>query len=84
VFLGETQLRPGRFNAWGTVLAILILGVLTTGLSLAGVPLWGQQLSDGVVLVVALILHARGRASIGSSPQGRRRQRKEQSTTAAE
>jgi ribose/xylose/arabinose/galactoside ABC-type transport system permease subunit len=84
VFLGETQLRPGRFNAWGTVLAILILGVLTTGLSLAGVPLWGQQLSDGVVLVVALILHARGRASIGSSPQGRRRPRKEQSTTAAE
>jgi ribose transport system permease protein len=85
VFLGETQLRPGRFNAWGTVLAILILGVLTTGLALRGVPLWAQQLSDGAVLIVALVMHAKGRASIGSAgKQKRKRLRRSQSAGATE
>ena len=61
VFVGATQFRPGRFNAWGTVLAVLLLGTLTYGLGLAAVPLWGQQLATGIVLIGALILSGRER-----------------------
>jgi ribose/xylose/arabinose/galactoside ABC-type transport system permease subunit len=56
VFLGATQLKNGRFNAWGTIIAVLLLGTLTTGLGLAGVDQWVQQFATGVVLIAALAL----------------------------
>lgn len=56
VFLGATQLKHGRFNAWGTVIAVVLLGTLTTGLGLARVDQWVQQLATGVVLITALAL----------------------------
>ena len=57
VFLGATQLKNGRFNAWGTIIAVLILlGTLTTGLGLAKVDQWVQQFATGVVLIAALAL----------------------------
>jgi ribose transport system permease protein len=56
VFLGATQFKNGRFNAWGTILAVILLGTLTTGLGLAKVPQWVQQFATGVVLIGALAL----------------------------
>jgi ribose transport system permease protein len=56
VFLGATQLKSGRFNAWGTIIAVLLLGTLTTGLGLAGADQWVQQFATGVVLIAALAL----------------------------
>ena len=53
-FLGSTQLTPGLFNSWGTLLAILLLGVLNSGLSLVGVPVWVTYISTGSVLIIAL------------------------------
>ncbi len=53
-FLGATQLRGGRFNAWGTVIAVLLLGTGTTGLSLASTPQWSTSVFTGIVLIVAL------------------------------
>jgi ribose transport system permease protein len=53
-FLGATQLRGGRFNAWGTVIAVLLLGTGTTGLSLASTPQWATSVFTGIVLIVAL------------------------------
>jgi ribose transport system permease protein len=53
-FLGATQLRSGRFNAWGTVLAVLVLGTGQTGLSLVGAPVWGNSMFTGLVLLGAL------------------------------
>jgi ribose/xylose/arabinose/galactoside ABC-type transport system permease subunit len=55
-FLGSTQVRPGYFNAWGTLLAVLMLGTLNYGLALAGVPEWVPYLSTGSVLIVALAM----------------------------
>jgi ribose transport system permease protein len=52
-FLGATQFG-GRFNAWGTVIAVLLLGTGKTGLLLVGAPLWAQSMFSGVVLLVAL------------------------------
>jgi ribose transport system permease protein len=53
-FLGATQLKNGRFNAWGTVIAVLLLGTGTTGLALAAAPQWSQSMFVGVVLIAAL------------------------------
>ena len=75
VFVGATQFRPGRFNAWGTVLAVLLLGTLTYGLGLAAVPLWGQQLATGLVLTGALILSGRERRAAGKDSLVARRKR---------
>lgn len=55
-FVGATQLRAGRFNAWGTVLAVLLLGTGTTGLGLATSAQWAASLFTGSVLIVALVL----------------------------
>ena len=37
-FLGSTQFRGGRFNVWGTVLAVYVLAAGVKGLQLAGAP----------------------------------------------
>jgi ribose transport system permease protein len=54
-FLGATQLG-GRFNAWGTVMAVLLLGTGKTGLILVGAEPWAQSMFSGVVLLSALAL----------------------------
>lgn len=64
-FLGATQLRQGRFNPWGTLIAVLLLGAGTTGLALANTPSWAPSVFTGVVLLVALgITRAERRASL--------------------
>jgi ribose/xylose/arabinose/galactoside ABC-type transport system permease subunit len=69
-FLGATQLKRGLMNAWGTVIAIVLLGLANTGLSLANVPLWTPYLFQGAVLLLALGI--RGRQS-GVAGRGLRR-----------
>jgi ribose/xylose/arabinose/galactoside ABC-type transport system permease subunit len=53
-FLGATQLRQGKFNSIGTVIAVLMLGTGTVGLALAGAPSWASGVFTGVVLLLAL------------------------------
>jgi ribose transport system permease protein len=55
-FLGATQIRAGRFNAAGTLIAVLVLGVGTTGLTIVGAQAWALSLYTGVVLIIALAL----------------------------
>jgi ribose transport system permease protein len=55
-FLGRTQFRPGRFNIWGTVLAVYLLAMITKGLQLSGSEPWVTQFFYGAVLVVAVAL----------------------------
>lgn len=52
-FLGATQFG-GRFNAWGTAIAVLLLGTGKTGLLLVGAPVWAPSMFAGVVLLLAL------------------------------
>jgi ribose transport system permease protein len=56
VFLGATQLKNGRFNAGGTLIAVLLLGTGTTGLGLANAPQWSGALFVGLVLIAALMV----------------------------
>jgi ribose transport system permease protein len=64
-FLGATQLE-GRFNAWGTVVAVLLLGTGDTGLNLVAAPTWVPSMFSGVVLLAALVL-TQVEGSAGSS-----------------
>ncbi|MGQ4600698.1 ABC transporter permease subunit [Nocardia sp. R6R-6] len=57
-FLGATQLKMGRFNAWGTVVAVIVLGTGTTGLALVAAPPWAADVFTGFVLITALAMTA--------------------------
>ena len=52
----QTQLKPGRFNIWGTVLAIYLLGTGVQGLRLAGADLWVTDVFNGLALLAAVAI----------------------------
>lgn len=54
VFLGATQFRAGRYNVWGTVVAVYVLAVGVKGLQLAGAPVWIPDLFNGLALILAV------------------------------
>lgn len=58
-FVGATQLRPGRFNSWGTVIAVFLLGTGIAGLGLATTAQWAASLFTGLVLIIALVVTGR-------------------------
>ena len=55
-FLGATAIVPGRFNPWGTLIAVYFLATGINGLQLLGVPSYVQQLFYGGALVLAVAL----------------------------
>lgn len=65
VFLGATQFRGGRFNPWGTVVAVLLLGTADVGLLLIGGPTWSPLIFTGVILIVAVSLTRGGKGGFG-------------------
>lgn len=56
VFLGSTAIAPGRFNAWGTLIAALFLATGFTGLQLMGFASWIQSVFYGLALVIAVAI----------------------------
>jgi ribose transport system permease protein len=55
-FLGATSIRPGRFNPWGTIIAVYALITGITGLQIMGAQNFVQQLFYGIALVAAVTL----------------------------
>ena len=55
-FLGLTTIQPGRFNAWGTGIAIYFLATGIAGLELYGAQAFVQQLFYGGILVIAIVI----------------------------
>lgn len=55
-FLGATQFRHGRFNPWGAVVAVLLLGTGDVGLLVVGAPSWSPQIFNGALLITAVAL----------------------------
>ena len=53
-FLGSTQLQPGRFNVWGTVLAVFVLATGVYGVQLITSAQWLNDMFNGVALIVAV------------------------------
>jgi ribose transport system permease protein len=55
-FLGSTQFRGGRFNVWGTVVAVYVLAAGVKGLQLSGAPVWIPDAFNGASLLVAVAM----------------------------
>lgn len=55
-FLGATCIDPGRFNPWGSMLAVYFLITGITGLSVLGISTFVQDLFYGGALVIAVTL----------------------------
>lgn len=56
VFLGATSIKPGRFNALGTGIAVYFLATGVNGLQILGAENYVQQLFYGAALVIAVVL----------------------------
>jgi ribose transport system permease protein len=70
-FLGSTQFRGGRFNVWGTIVAVIVLATGVKGLQLAGAPIWIPDLFNGAALLLAVGL-AKYEATAGRAGAVRR------------
>jgi ribose transport system permease protein len=68
--LGATAIRPGRVNVWGTVIAVMLLAVIVSGLEQTGAEFFVAPLFNGLMLVTAVglsISMARRRAKIAAA-----------------
>lgn len=52
--LGSATIKPGRPNAWGTVVAVVLLGIGIAGLQQIGASYFVQPLFNGVTLIVGV------------------------------
>lgn len=60
--IGGTSHSGGIGTIWGAIVGALILGVLRNGLTLLGVHPYWQQVAEGVIIVVAVIIDMRTNA----------------------
>jgi ribose transport system permease protein len=59
-FLGSTQVKPGRFNVRGTLVALYLLAIGVKGLQLRYPSLpWIKDVFEGLALIIAVALAAR-------------------------
>jgi ribose transport system permease protein len=56
VLLGGIGLSGGRGTMIGTLLGIVIIGVVNNGLILAGVQIYWQMVARGLILIIAVTL----------------------------
>ena len=56
VFLGMTAFRPGRATIEGTLVGVVIIGMLDNGLNLLGAPFYLQNEVRGLVMIAAVSL----------------------------
>ena len=53
-FLGSTQIKPGRFNVWGSMIAVYVLYTGVYGLQLVTSVQWLNDMFNGVALAAAV------------------------------
>ena len=70
-FLGSTQFHGGRYNVWGSVIAVLVLAVGVKGLQLAGAPVWIPDLFNGAALLLAVAMSKHQRTARRSAAVAR-------------
>ena len=82
-FLGETSIRKGYYNVWGTVTAVFLVAAGTSGLFMLGAQAWVQPVFNGTVLIGAVLAAKFGSAGTNNGRRLRLK-RKELIATAAE
>jgi ribose transport system permease protein len=53
-FLGSTQIKPGRFNVWGTLIAVYVLAIGVHGIQLMTTVTWLNDMFNGIALITAV------------------------------
>jgi simple sugar transport system permease protein len=53
--VGTSVLGRGKPNVWGTALGAVLIGIITTGLTIKGLPYYTQDVVEGTVLILALV-----------------------------
>ena len=56
VFLGMTAFREGEANIWGTLLGVLIMGVMGNGLNILGINSYAQSILTGIIIILAVLI----------------------------
>lgn len=65
VFLGATTIAPGRFNPWGTIVAVFFLTTGINGLAKIGVSTFVQSpVYDGALVIAVLLSSLFGPTSL--------------------
>lgn len=62
VVLGGTSLTGGKGRILGTLIGVLIIGVLNNGLNLLGVSSFYQQVVKGVVIIIAVLIDRKNKS----------------------
>jgi ribose transport system permease protein len=62
-FLGSAVFRPGSFNVPGTVVGVLFLGVIQTGLTMLDLETYVINLVQGTILISAVLISRLGQRS---------------------
>jgi ribose transport system permease protein len=70
-FLGSTQIRPGRFNTLGTLIAIFMLATGVQGLQYVTEVQWLSDMFNGVALIVAVAFAAWRQRAMGRGDDAR-------------
>jgi ribose transport system permease protein len=52
--LGATTVRPGRVNAWGTIIAVLVLAIGIAGLQQLGNSFFAEPIFQGTALIISV------------------------------
>ena len=59
--VGGTSMSGGRGKVFGTIVGVLLLTVLTNGMTLVGMNTYWQQVLKGVIIVVSVLADTRGK-----------------------
>lgn len=54
VFLGASSFTPGQFNVPGTIIGLLFVATVVSGLTLSGAESWVEPVFNGLALIVAV------------------------------
>ena len=69
-FLGSTQVRPGRFNVWGAMIAVYVLATGVQGIQYLTSVQWLNDMFNGVALILAVsfaVWRQRAKANSGAT-----------------
>jgi ribose transport system permease protein len=71
VFMGSTQIRPGRFNVPGTLISIYVLAIGVQGIQYVTSVQWANEMFNGIALIVAVaVAGQRIRGAAGRDTRG--------------
>jgi ribose/xylose/arabinose/galactoside ABC-type transport system permease subunit len=63
VVIGGTSLSGGRGRLWGTIVGVLIIGVVNNGLDLLNVSSYYQQIVKGFIIIAAVLLDSKKKSA---------------------